>query len=437
MHKISRRGFLGTLAAASLARAANAATVSSFVLDNENAALPSPQNSGIEHVVFVAMENRSFDHLLGWLPHANGKQAGLTYLDKSGQPHSTYHLTDYQNCALADPDHSYAGGRIQFDGGKCDGWLRAATNDLFPIGYYEAQDLSFLSQAAPNWTTCDHYFAATLAPTFPNRLYMHAAQTDRLDQSLTLSTLPTIWDRLVAAGLDGRYFFNDIPFTAFWGAKYLGITHPYVEFVAACEIGLLPQVSYVDPRFIDEISGTSNDDHPHADIRNGEAFLNQVYTAVTNSPAWPNTVLIITFDEWGGFFDHVAPPLGPIPPADAALGSDGRLGFRVPALIVSPFAPRQFVARRAFDHTSVLKLIEWRWNLAPLTVRDATANNLAAILNFDQPNLSAPAFSVPPGPFGGACTSGLAPVVPSSSGEQNEWSAVANLALQYGFPIPQ
>src|SRR6185312_987293 len=236
-----------------------------------------------------------------------------------------------------------------------------------------------------------------------------------------------------AAGLDGRYFFNDIPFTAFWGAKYLGITHPYAEFVAACESGLLPQVSYVDPRFVDEASGTSNDDHPHADIRNGEAFLNQVYTAVTNSPAWPNTVLIITFDEWGGFFDHVAPPLGPIPPADAALGSDGRLGFRVPALIVSPFAPRQFVARRACDPTSVLKLIEWRWNLAPLTVRDATANNLAAILNFDQPDLSAPAFSVPPGRFGGACTSGLAPVVPSSSGEQNEWSAVANLASQYGF----
>lgn len=439
MHTISRRQFLGTLAAASLTRAANGAA-SSFLLDNEKRALPSPQNSGIEHVVFVSMENRSFDHILGWLPHANGKQAGLTYLDKSGHPHSTYHLTDYQNCALTDPDHSYAGGRIQFDGGKCDGWLRAATNDLFPIGYYEAKDLSFLSQAAPFWTTCDHYFAAILAPTYPNRFYMHSAQTDRLDQSLTLSTLPTIWDRLASAGLDGRYFYNDIPFTAFWGVKYLGITHPYAEFLAACETGTLPHVSYLDPRFIDEASGTSNDDHPHADIRNGEAFLNQVYAAVTNSPAWQNTVLIITFDEWGGFFDHVAPPLGPIPPADAVLGSDGRLGFRVPALIISPFARRQFVARRAFDHTSVLKLIEWRWNLAPLTVRDAGANNLAAILDFDQPDSSAPAFSVPVGPFGGVCTSGLpgpTPGVPSAIGEQNEWSAVASLAAQFGFQTAQ
>jgi len=84
--------------------------------------------------------------------------------------------------------------------------------------------------------------------------------------------------------------WSDIPFTAFWGFKYLDISHPYAEFLAACASGTLPQVSYVDPRFIDEASATSNDDHPHADIRNGEAFLNQVYTAVTNSPAWPNTV---------------------------------------------------------------------------------------------------------------------------------------------------
>jgi phospholipase C len=436
MHNISRRGFLGTLAVASLAKAANAGTASLFIED-ERSALPSPQNSGIEHIVLVTMENRSFDHILGWLPHANGKEAGLTYLDKSAHPHATYHLTDYQNCSLADPDHSYAGGRIQFDGGRCDGWLRAATNDLFPIGYYEAEDLSFLSQAAPYWTTCDHYFSAILAPTYPNRIYMHAAQTDRLDQSTNISTLPTIWDRLTAAGLDGRYFFNDIPFTALWGPKYLGITRPYLEFFDLCETGLLPQVSFVDPRFIDEASGTSNDDHPHADIRNGEAFLNQVYTAVTQSPAWPSTVLIITFDEWGGFFDHVAPPLGPIPIADAAVGSDGRLGFRVPAIIISPFARRHSLGRRAFDHTSVLKLIEWRWNLAPLTVRDASANNLAAILDFDQVDLAAPAFNVPKGPFGGVCASPATPGVGLTSGEQNEWSALASLAGQYGFPTAQ
>ena len=435
MQTISRRALLSRLAAASLAGAADAAPFSTFLSEDHERTLPAPQKSGIEHIVLVAMENRSFDHILGWLPRANGRQKGLSYPDKSGHRHSTLHLTDYQNCSYADPDHSYAGGRIQYDGGKCDSWLPATTNDLFPIGYYEAKDVSFLGHAAPGWCVCDNYFAAILAPTYPNRFYMHSAQTDRLDQSTALSTLPTIWDRLAAARIDGQYFYNDIPFTAFWGFKYLGISFPYAEFLGLCDSGMLPRSLTSTRASSDEASGTSNDDHPHADIRNGEAFLDQVYSAVTNSPAWQSTVLIITFDEWGGFFDHVPPPLGPIPPGDAAVGSDGRLGFRVPALIISPLARRRRVVGIPFDHTSVLKLIEWRWNLAPLTVRDATANNLAAALNFDEPKLDAPVYKVPIGPFGGVCNSGLTPRTPQPNSEQSEWPAVRSLAEQYGFRI--
>src|SRR6185503_4585166 len=97
------------------------------------------------------------------------------------------------------------------------------------------------------------------------------------------------------------------------------------------QAGTLPHVAYVEPRFLGEETGLSGDDHPHADIRNGQAFLDQVYRAVAGSPAWPGTVLVITYDEWGGFFDHVPPPAGPIPPADVQAGNeDGRLGFRVP-----------------------------------------------------------------------------------------------------------
>src|SRR5881394_4509640 len=112
--------------------------------------LPVPPRSGIEHVVVVMMENRSFDHFLGWLPNANGRQAGLKYYDKQNQRHSTFHLTSPQNCNYEDPDHSYSGGHIQYDNGACDGWLKAGTNDLFPIGYYVASDLPFLSRAASN-----------------------------------------------------------------------------------------------------------------------------------------------------------------------------------------------------------------------------------------------------------------------------------------------
>src|ERR1051325_3165360 len=145
------------------------------------AKLPDPEQSGINHIVVGMMENRSFDHLLGWLPGADGKQAGLSYTDTNGVAHSTYPLApDFQGCGHPDPDHDYAGGRVEYDNGACDGWLRAGQNDIFSIGYYQQPDLSFLGVAATNWTVCDNYFASIMAGTYPNRLYQHAAQTDRL-----------------------------------------------------------------------------------------------------------------------------------------------------------------------------------------------------------------------------------------------------------------
>jgi phospholipase C len=398
--------------------------------------LPKPGHSGIEHIIVLMMENRSFDHFLGWLPGADGRQAGLTYLDAAGIPHSTYPLApDYQGCGHPDPDHSYAGGRIEYNNGACDGWLRAGTNDPYAIGYYTQSDLDFLGRAAPSWTTCNRYFAAIMAETFPNRVYQHAAQTDRLDNSLALSTLPTIWDRLAERGLRGRYYFSDAPFLALWGAKYLPISRPFVSFLADCAAGTLPEVSFVDPRFIDEQSGTSNDDHPHADIRNGEAFLNLVYTAVALSPAWRKTILIINYDEWGGFYEHVPPPAAPIPVADQAAGNqDGLRGFRVPCVIASPFAQRAFVPDNLFDHTSVLRLIEWRWGLEPLTERDATAANIADVLDFEsrqRPTL----FPVPPDPFGAACPPAAAPMLTAETAETESWRNVRDIARIFGWPV--
>ena len=104
---------------------------------------------------------------------------------------------------------------------------------------------------------------------------------------------------------------------------------------------------------VEDLHGITNDDHPLADIRNGQAFLNQVYEAVTSSPNWENTVLVINYDEWGGFYDHVPPPLAPRTALDDMIGNDGRLGFRVPSLVVSPLARRGFVARQQYDHTSI------------------------------------------------------------------------------------
>ena len=107
-------------------------------------ALPNPENCGIEHIVVVTMENRSFDHFLGWLPNADGKQAGLTFADSSGVSHPTYSLSgDDTGCPHPDPDHSYNGGRVEYDNGHMDGFLRAGSNDVYSIGYYGEADIPF------------------------------------------------------------------------------------------------------------------------------------------------------------------------------------------------------------------------------------------------------------------------------------------------------
>ena len=171
------------------------------------ALLPPPETSGIEHIVVLMMENRSFDHMLGWLEGADGRQRGLTYVDTAGVPHRTYHLApDFQGCGHPDPDHSYTGGRVEYNGGACDGWLRAGDNDEYSIGFYTKKDLPFFAAAAPRWTVCDRYFSAIMAGTFANRVYQHAGQTDRLANTFEVSTLPTIWDRLAAAAKNGRSF---------------------------------------------------------------------------------------------------------------------------------------------------------------------------------------------------------------------------------------
>ncbi|MDQ4503158.1 alkaline phosphatase family protein [Sinomonas sp. ASV322] len=423
---IPRRNFLSASALAAVGAAALPGAVpQTHARSAVPSALPNPASSGIDHIVVVMMENRSFDHFLGWLPGANGKQDGFTFIDRYGIPHGTHHLSDYQGCSHPDPDHSYEGGLIAFNNGKCDGWLRAGDNDDFAVGYYTSSDLAFWAQAAPAWTVCDNYFAAVMAETYPNRFYQHAAQTDRIHNSSVNATIPTIWDRLAAAGVSGKYYYSDVPFIALWGTKYMPISAPYATFLSDCAAGTLPSVSFVDPRFVEEGTGTSGDDHPHADVRSGELFLNEIYSAVTKSPAWSKTLLIINFDEWGGFYDHVAPATAP----DVSQ-TTSRRGFRVPAMLVSPYARRGAVASGLYDHTSILKAIEWRWNLPALTPRDANATNIAEVLDFSSaPNLSAPTFLVPTYVAGAACT-------PLPGGDpEDEWHPLKNRAIAEGWKL--
>ena len=188
--------------------------------------------------------------------------------------------------------------------------------------------------------------------------------------------------------------------------KYEAISASHDQFLQDAAFGALPHVAFVEPRFLGEAEGVSNDDHPHADVRAGDAFLAEAFHAVANGPAWRGTVFIVTYDEWGGFFDHVPPPR-----AAAAnnvdpdlVGGKALLGLRIPVVVASPFtrsgsaSPR--VVKTVFDNTSILKLIEWRWNLQPLTPRDASSDvgNLAFALDFAHPNPALPSLPSPAPP---------------------------------------
>ena len=357
----------------------------------------SPSKSGIEHVVVIVMENRSFDHFLGWLPRADGIPAGLSYPDTSGASHRVYSLdSDYTGCGHKMPNNSYGNQNVTaYNNGRMDGFLQVPGNDIYSIGYYNAAELPFLSGLAQAYTTCDHWFAPILAETFPNRMFLWAAQTDRLSNTLSMSELPTIFDSLSKAGISHRYYFGNIPFLSLWGLKYVNVSADFDDFLSDVAAGQLPSVSFLDPRFTALDDGVGNDDHPHSDIRNGEAFLSQVFHAVTRGPKWSSTVMIVTFDEWGGFFDHVPPPrvVAPNSLDTNLVNGAALLGFRVPALIASPFTrANNQVDSTVYDHTAILKLIEWRWGLSPLTLRDASPaiGNPVAKFNFSSPDTTVP-----------------------------------------------
>jgi phospholipase C len=169
--------------------------------------------------------------------------------------------------------------------------------------------------------------------------------------------------------------------------------------------------------------------------------MEQIYRAVTQGPQWERTLLIFNYDEWGGFFDHVRPRRAPIPRASRFAGDvDGLRGFRVPCLLVSPHARRAHVSHKLYDHTSILRTIERRWSLKPLTVRDAGAHDMGQELVTAR-RLKAPQFQVPKGPFGAACAAPepasppVARAAAAGRSERGEWLDLLEVAAAHGWPV--
>jgi phospholipase C len=376
--------------------------------------LEHPSTAPFDTVVVLMMENRSFDHVLGWLPGANGRQEGLRYTDTNGITHETWPLApEWQGCRFGDPDHTWQGSATQYAGGRCDGFLQtAASGDRFPIGYYGKNDLPILSALATGYTTFDNYFCSMQGPTWENRLYQLSATTQvdmpdgfpktDADRPCVIST--TIFDRAAAAGLRAAYYYHGEPMTGLFKSKrYDSLAHSIEQFWKDARNGTLANVVFVDPNYTDaaEDDGTSNDYHPKGSVLVAEQFVARVHDALKQGPQWGRMVFVLNFDEHGGFFDHVPPPAcrddtvqvghGPFPNLK-------RLGFRVPAIAMGPFAPRKIESAGPYEHCSILKMIEWRWGLEPMTSRDRHAKNLADALDFTtrRAPVDLPAFTAPP-----------------------------------------
>lgn len=395
--------------------------------------------SNIDHIVVLMMENRSFDHMLGYL----GKHGGRTDVDglqdpEPGKPpkKNTYDGDDYFPFPLTEtlfkvsPCHGYdcvdrqvntkeSQNRQVREEGAMGGFVKdfaerakdAASNciNVKPgdiMGYYTAEQVPVYDALAREFLICDHWFCSHPGGTFPNRFY---AMTGRLDRDANGNPevnnphgdnfapvfTKTIFDHLTDQGVSWHYYEHGYCFLrlferyTFDTTNIVDVRDPENGFFAAAQAGTLPSVSFIDPDFIEVPPG--NDDHAPADIANGQHLIGKIVHALMKGPLWNKTLLLITYDEHGGFYDHVPPPLAP-----AVSGID-HYGVRVPTFVISPWVERGTVTNVVFDHTSILKTIARRFlNARPpdMGERMAQANDLSMVLRStvrqDNPNIPLP-----------------------------------------------
>ncbi len=361
----------------------------------------------IGHLVILIKENHSFDNYFGMLGRGDGFSLDASGRpvnsnpDRHGRPVVVHHLTSPWQ-PWHGLDQHWNASHLQWDHGANDGFVRT-TNSTAPMGYWTGQELPFYYALARTFPIGDRYFASCLAQTFPNRRFLQAGTAYGLVASKVLDPLAAnppggvIWDKLDRFHISWINYFVEAPEIGLFPRVLLehpANVRPLVEFYDDCRHDRLPAVSLITPEVFVLSEGETQD------VQLGEAFTASIVNAVLHSPAWPRTMLIVAYDEHGGYYDHVPPPPA-IPPDDVPPdihlppdqpGGYDRYGFRVPCIIVAPFAKSDHVSHQVYDHTSILKTIERKWNLAPLTRRDAAASDLLDFVVLTGP----PAFDHPP-----------------------------------------
>ena len=397
-----------------------------------HAALPAGTDTipEIEHVVVLMLENHSYDNLFGMLGRGPGQRPrgdGFT-LAADGLPTATNPYPDGRiqrafrmptTCQQnSRPSQEWTASHNQLDGGRLDGFVRTpislgSSTLVGPVamGYWTAEDLPLTCALAETFPIADRWFCSCLAQTHPQRRYLIAGTSQGMTGDVgnpaadTVLGVPakngTIFTHMTSSGIT----WADYNTTGTTGTSmelypandgaFSKTNAPNIsQFFSDAKSGKLPQFSLLDPNF-----GTQSQENPQ-NITIGEGFLGQVIDALRSSPAWRKTLFILTYDEHGGYYDHVPPPKALAPdgfapvvnPGEAQYDGFARYGFRVPSIVIGPYAKRDHVSHLVYDHTSVLAFLEHKWNLPAMTKRDANAHNLLDFLDLPALKAKKPTF---------------------------------------------
>jgi phospholipase C len=355
----------------------------------------------IDHVIILIQENRAFDHYFGRMPQYGQIEVdGIPedYVNRDGSGGFVSPGQAPTTCISPDTPHSWNASHRAWNDGEMDGFFIEASsggNDGGrAISWYDETQLPFYYWLYSNYSMADRWFAPVLGPTWPNRDFIYAATSDgRMDNSVAI-TVPTLFDALTDAGVGWGIYVDGAPrqrcigYTR--GTPGVFSTH---AFFSALADGSLPSVSFID--------GTGRyDEHPPNDIQVAEDWVRSVYLAVTSSPLWPSTAFIFTYDEGGGFFDHVPPPEACPPTPELALDFS-QLGVRLPAVVISPYSKPGYVSHEVHHSTSITRFVEMLFDLPALTGRDANADALLDMFDFSSPQLLDPPEDPPAAGTGG------------------------------------
>ena len=370
----------------------------------------------IEHIVVLVMENRSFDHMLGYLklegsrPEVDGLTAGMS--NKFGNKTFPVRLltkTSFEDgqdpCHEGDcVDAQLAGHNGGFVKNYADTHGNNPANGLV-MGYYNGSSLPVYDHLARNFCICDRWFCSVRGATWPNRLYAVTGRADgsRDNKKVPVYDLPSFVRHLDAKKVSWRWYSHDFATLRLTDGKFrVGRAKNFAffdrrtifgdtSFLEDASSGNLAPVSWIDPFFGHLNHSKQNDDHPPADVMAGQELALKVYNAVVNGPKWNKTLLVIVYDEHGGLFDHVEPPT-----ADDDNPKFRQYGVRVPAFVVSPFVERGKLSSAVFDHTSIIKTILLRFCRRPdgsipdMGARVTNANHLGGLLTLKDARAATP-----------------------------------------------